>query len=120
MTLRKQVGTAALGVMLIGFGFCAPAQAAYTLTVQQAGADVTATALALYFDDELDPSLIAPSDGAIIVGPTTPTDDTYYSGITGPAIAFGTGDELFADIGGGPSSGSALSTKRAEASSRFR
>ena len=49
MALKKQMtGVAALWAalwvaVLIGFGFCAPAQAAYTLTVQQAGADVTAT-----------------------------------------------------------------------------
>ena len=57
-------------------------------------------ALAL-FGDEIDPSLISASDGALIIGPTTPTDDAYYSGVTGPAIAFGTGGEFFADGGGG-------------------
>jgi PEP-CTERM motif len=105
MTLRKQVvGTAALGVMLIA----PPAQAAYTLTVQQAGADVTATgtgsidfdALGLYADDELGSSLLEASGGAIIVGPTTDTDDTFYSGIAGP-IDFGPGDEFLADMGTG-------------------
>jgi hypothetical protein len=110
MALKKSMaGAAALGAaMLIGFGLCVPpAQAAYTLTVQQTGAGVTASgagsinfdALAL-FGDELDPSLISASDGAIIVGPATPTDDAYYSGITGPAIAFGPGGEFFADSGG--------------------
>ena len=109
MTLRKQGrGIAALGMMLIGFGLSAPARAAYTLTIQPSMTGVTATgagsidfdALA-FFGDELDPSLIAPSGGAIIIGPTTPTDDTYYSGIMGPATAFGTGDQLFADMGDG-------------------
>jgi hypothetical protein len=130
MALKKSMaGAAALGAaMLIGFGLCVPrAQAAYTLTVQQTGTGVTATgtgsinfdALAL-FGDELDRSLISASDGAIIVGPATPTDDTYYSGITGSAIAFGPGGEFFADSGGGAKSGSALSTKRAEALSRSR
>jgi hypothetical protein len=52
------------------------------------------------FGDELDTSLIAANDGAVIVGPTTPTDDTYYSGIAGPAD-FGPGEELLADMGGG-------------------
>jgi hypothetical protein len=103
-------GAAALGAtMLIGFGLCVPrAQAAYTLTVQQTGTGVTATgagsinfdALAL-FGDEIDPSLLEASGGAIIIGPATPTDDAYYSGITGPAIAFGPGGEFFADSGGG-------------------
>jgi hypothetical protein len=111
MALKKQItGAAAVGVaMLIGFGLCAPpAQAAYTITIEQAGSDVVATgagsinfdALAL-FGDEIDPSLLEASGGAIIVGPTTPTDDTYYSGITGPAITFGTGGEFFADSGSG-------------------
>jgi hypothetical protein len=128
MALKKRMaGAATLGAaMLIGFGL-PQAQAAYTLTVQPSGAGVTATgtgsinfdALAL-FGDELDTSLIAASDGAIIVGPTTPTDDTYHSGITGPAIAFGTGDEFLADTGGAPWWGSALSTKRAEALSPSR
>ena len=101
-------GIVALGTMLIGFGLSAPAQAAYTLTIQPSMAGVTATgagsidfdALA-FFGDELDQSLIAPGEGAVIIGPPTPTDDTYYSGIMGPAIAFGTGDELLADMGGG-------------------
>jgi hypothetical protein len=61
---------------------------AYTLTVQQTGTGVTATgagsinfdALAL-FGDEIDPSLLEASGGAIIVGPATPTDDAYYSGL---------------------------------------
>ncbi len=111
MALRKQMAHAtALGVaMLIGFGLCVPrAQAAYTLTIQPSMAGVTATgagsinfdALA-FFGDELDTSLIAASGGAVIVGPTTPTDDTFYSGITGPAIAFGPGDEFLADSGDG-------------------
>lgn len=111
MALEKQmVAAATLGVaMLIGFGLGAPgAQAAYTITVEQAGTDVTATgtgsidftALASYVDD-IDLSLISASDGAVILGPTTQTDDTYYSGITGPATAFGTGGIFFAGSGGG-------------------
>ncbi len=108
MRVRKRVvGIATLGATLSSFGLGAPAQAAYTLTVQQAGADVTATgtgsidfdALEL-FGDELGSSLLEASGGAIIVGPTTDTDDTFYSGITGP-IDFGPGDEFLADIGGG-------------------
>jgi hypothetical protein len=77
--------------MLIGYGICAPpAQAAYTVAVEQVGGNVLATgagsinftALAFY-GDLIDPSLISASDGAVIVGPTTPTDDTYYSGTPG-------------------------------------
>ncbi len=104
-------GAAAVGAaLLFGLSIGVPrAQAAYTLTIQEAGADVTATgagsinfdALAFY-GEELDFSLIAASDGAVIIGPTTPTDDIYYSGITGPTIAFGPGDEFFADSGVGP------------------
>jgi hypothetical protein len=111
MALKKAMArAAALGeAMLIGFGLCAsPAWAAYTVTVQQVGTDVTATgtgsinfsALA-FWGDESDPALLAASDGAVIVGPATPTNDTYYSGIRGPAITFGTGGEFFADSGSG-------------------
>jgi hypothetical protein len=111
MAFKKQMtGAATLGAaMLIGFGLCAPpAQAAYTITIEQAGSDVVATgagsinfdALTFYIDN-IDPSLISASDGVIIVGPTTPTNDTYYSGITGQAITFGTGGEFFADSGSG-------------------
>jgi len=111
MALRQRMtGAAALGAaMLIGFGLCAPpAKAAYTITIEQVGSDVTAsgagsinyTALAP-FGDEVDTPLIDASGGAIIIGPTTPTNDTYYSGVTGPAIAFGTGGEFFPNSGGG-------------------
>ena len=109
MALRKQLAGAAGLAMAIGFGLCAPpAQAAYTIAIQQVGSDVVATgsgsinfdALAVY-GDELDISLIAAGDGAVILGPTTPTDDTYYSGVTGTVIAFGLGDEFLADTGGG-------------------
>lgn len=110
MALRKQLaGRAALvAAMAIGFGLCAPsAQAAYTITIEQVGSDVVATgsgsinfdALTLY-GDELGSSLLEASGGAIIVGPTAETDDTFYSGVAGP-IAFGTGDEFLADSGGG-------------------
>ena len=110
MALKKQLagGAALVAAVAIGFGLCAPpAQAAYTITIEQVGSDVVATgsgsinfdALAVY-GDELDTSLIAASGGAIIVGPTTPTDDTYYSGVTGP-ITFGAGGEFLADSGGG-------------------
>ena len=110
MALRKRLagGAALVAAVAIGFGLCAPpAQAAYTITIEQVGSDVVATgsgsinfdALAV-FGDELDPSLIAASDGAVILGPATPTDDTYYSGVTGP-ITFGAGDEFLADSGGG-------------------
>ena len=103
MALKKQLagGAALVAAVAIGFGLCAPpAQAAYTITIEQVGSDVVATgsgsinfdALAVY-GDELDTSLIAASGGAIIVGPTTPTDDTYYSGVTGP-ITFGAGGEF--------------------------
>lgn len=110
MTLKKQTAHATtLGVaMLIGFGLCVPrAQAAYTLTIQPSMTGVTATgAGSINFDaletygDELGSSLLEASGGAIIVGPTTDTDDTFYSGITGPAD-FGPGDEFLADMGGG-------------------
>jgi hypothetical protein len=108
---RRMTEAAAVGAaMLIGFGLCGPpAQAAYTITIAQAGSDVVATgagsinfdALAPYYIGDADPSLIAASGGAIIVGPATPTDDSYYSGIAGPAISFGPGGAFFADMGGG-------------------
>ena len=110
MTLKKQTAHATtLGVaMLIGFGLSVPrAQAAYTLTIQPSMTGVTATgAGSINFDaletygDELGSSLLEASGGAIIVGPTTDTGDTFYSGITGPAD-FGPGDEFLADMGGG-------------------
>ena len=111
MAPQKPIARAAAlwAAMLIGCGLCAPrAQAAYVVSIEQVGSDVVATgsgsinfdALAL-FGDEIDPSLISASDGALIIGPTTPTDNAYYSGVTGPAIAFGTGGEFFADGGGG-------------------
>ena len=113
MTLEKPMAVAAaLGAaMVIGFGLCVPpAQAAYTITIAQVGSDVVATgagsinynALAYYIDD-VDPSLIYAGEGAIIVGPANPnsTNDTYYSGIMGPDITFGAGEEFFADMGDG-------------------
>ena len=108
---RTMAGVSALGAaMLIGCGLCPPrAEAAYVITIEQVGSDVVATgsgsidfdALALYQNDELGSSLLEASGGAIIVGPTTDTDDTFYSGITGPAVTFGTGGEFLADSGGG-------------------
>ena len=107
---RPIAGAAALGAaILIGCGVPVPrAEAAYVVTIEQVGSDVVVTgsgsidfdALALY-GDELDSSLISASEGALIIGPTTPTDDDYYSGITGSAVAFGTGDEFFPSAGGG-------------------
>jgi hypothetical protein len=110
MALRRYViGAAALGAMTISLGPLVPqAEAAYTLTIQESMTGVTATgAGSINFDaldpygDELDSSLIAASGGAVIIGPATPTDDTYYSGIAGPAATFGPGDEFFADGGNG-------------------
>lgn len=111
MALKKQMAAAAaVAAVSIGFGLCAPlAEAAYIIKIEQVGGDVIATgagsidftALAPPFGDELDPSLIDASDGGVIIGPTTPTDDTYYIGVTGAAIAFGTGGEFFPDSGGG-------------------
>ena len=92
-----------------GFGLCAPqAQAAYLVTVEQVGSDVVATgsgsinfdALAFYID-ESDSALLVASGGAVVVGPTILTDDTYYSGITGPDVSFGSGAQFFASSGGG-------------------
>ena len=54
----------------------------------------------MFLDDELGSSLVSASGGAIIVGPTTDTDDTFYSDIVGP-VDFGPGDEFLADMGGG-------------------
>jgi PEP-CTERM motif len=107
----RMTGAAAAGLaMLIGFGLCVPAaQAAYTITIAQAGSNVVATgagsinytALAPYYIGNADSSLISASGGAIIVGPVTPTDDSIYSGITGPDTTFGSGGEVFADMGDG-------------------
>ena len=111
MTPKKQMARAtALGVaMLSALGLCVPrAQAAYTVTIQSSMAGVTATgagsidflALPEFLPDELGSALLEASGGAIIVGPTTDTDDTFYRGITGP-VDFGPGDEFLADMGGG-------------------
>ena len=111
MALRKRTsGAAALGMaVLIGCGLSAPpAKAAYVVTIEEVGSDVVATgsgsinfdALDLWGDEE-DPSLIDASEGALVIGPAIPTDDIYYSGIAGPAVAFGSGDEFFADSGSG-------------------
>ena len=129
MALRKRLagGVALMAAMAIGFGFCAsPAQAAYTITIEQVGSDVVATgsgsinfdALALY-GDELGSSLLEASGGAIIIGPTSDTDDTFYSGVTGP-VTFGGGGEFFADSGDGGIVGLALSMNRAVALSPSR
>jgi hypothetical protein len=104
------MSVAALGAaLLIGAGLRAPpACAAYTITIQQVGTDVVATGAGSidfealpFWGHEIDQSLLQASGGAIIVGPTTPTDDTYYSGITGPDVTFGPGGEFFADLGSG-------------------
>ena len=50
--------------------------------------------------DELGSALLEASGGAIIVGPTTDTDDTFYMGIAGPSD-FGPGEEFLADMGDG-------------------
>jgi len=109
MRLEKPIGRAAALGIVVGCGRSVPpAEAAYVVSIEQVGSDVVGTgsgsidfdALALY-GDELDSSLIAASGGALIIGPTTPTDDAYYSGVAGPAIAFGTGGEFFADSGAG-------------------
>ena len=111
MALRNHTAHAtALGVaMLIPSGLWVPrAQAAYTVTIQSSMAGVTATgagsidydALPIFLEDQLGSSLVSASGGAIIVGPTTDTDDTFYSGITGP-VDFGPGDEFLADRGDG-------------------
>ena len=55
----------------------------------------------ILWGDEEDPSLIDASEGALVIGPAIPTDDIYYSGIAGTAVAFGSGGEFFADSGSG-------------------
>ena len=110
MANKKQTAHAAVVSvgMLLGFGPCAPAQAAYILTINPSLTGVTATGagsidydgLALYQDDELGSALLEASGGAIIVGPTTDTDDTFYMGIAGPSD-FGPGEEFLADMGDG-------------------
>jgi PEP-CTERM motif len=111
MAFRKPTsGAAALGMaMLAGCELLAlPAKAAYVVTIEEVGSDVVATGSgSINFDaldfwgDEEDPSLIEASEGALVIGPAIPTDDIYYSGIAGPAVAFGGGDEFFADSGSG-------------------
>jgi hypothetical protein len=107
---KQMASAAALGVaMLIGFGLlAAPAQAAYTITIEQAGSDVVATGAGsidfdalTFYGDEIGSSLLEAIGGAILIGPTTETDDVFYSGVTGPADTFGTGGEFFAASGSG-------------------
>lgn len=107
MTFVKQIGGTAFGAaMLIGSGlFAPPAQAAYTVTLDQVGSNVVATG-----SGKLDlaglslagsgggQSFVDPSFGQIQTGPAITTPIDFYTGFTGPA-SFGSGSLTFADSG---------------------
>jgi len=108
--LKRIAGVAALGgTMLIGAGLSAPpAQAAYIVTLMQAGSDVVATGggtidtagLSFDGDNAVDEGGVNPSKGAISIGPVSSTPIDIYIGFTGPT-SFGRGDLTFADSGSG-------------------
>jgi hypothetical protein len=113
MTFVKQIGgAAALGAaMVIGAGLCAPpAQAAYTLTLEQVGSNVVATgsgtldlAGLTFLSSATGVSGMTPADGEITVG-AVPTSLVIYRLVTGP-MSFGGGGVTNASIGSGDNVG---------------
>ena len=108
MTLGKQiVGATALGAaMLSGSGLSAPpAQAAYTVTLEQAGGNVVATGSGTLDVTGLgapgagtEEAGIDPMNGSIIAGAASVEDISVYAGLTGPA-SFGSGGGTGASSG---------------------
>jgi hypothetical protein len=109
MIFVKQIGGTALGAAIF-IGACLfapPAQAAYTVTLDQVGSNVVATG-----SGKLDlaglslagpgggQSFVDPSVGQIQTGPAITTPIDTYTGFTGPA-SFGSGSLTFADSGSG-------------------
>jgi hypothetical protein len=107
MTFLKQIGgAAALGVAMLGSGLSAPpAQAAYIVTLAQAGSNVVATGsgtidLAGLFRraEAIVAASISPTTGLIVTGPASGELVNVYTGFTGPA-SFGSGGTTFASSG---------------------
>jgi hypothetical protein len=94
--------------MLIGSGLSAPAQAGYTVTLEQQGADVVATgsgaidlaALSFSFSASGAIAAINPSFGFIRTGPASGEVIDTYTGVTGPG-SFGSGGTISASSGSG-------------------
>lgn len=111
MTLVKKIAsaTALSAAMMLGGGLPAPpAQAAYTVTLQQQGSDVVATGAGTLDTTDLgegvidtDQARMNPMSGSILTGPATITNlGVFVSGITGPK-SFGSGTSENADSGSG-------------------
>ena len=104
----KRAAFLAVGVLLVGFGPSAPpAQAGFTMTLVQQGANVVATGSGTIdftdltvFGGGVSLAVMEPNAGTLNAGPVTATGVTVYSGITGPK-SFGSGGETFATFGSG-------------------
>ena len=107
-SLRFFQPTLATLAILLLWGFSVrPAQAGYTVTLQQVGPNVVATGSGAIDLTGLSPlgnnntkSLMAPGAGVIITGPATPAFTDDYTGFTGP-FNFGSSGLAFASSGSG-------------------
>ena len=96
------------GLVAVGVGVAAaPANAAFTLYLQQVGSDVVATgsgtidtAGLTFFDNGGDTAAFEPDAAVASGGPTTFADADIYEGFTGPTT-FGSGDNTFPTSGSG-------------------
>jgi hypothetical protein len=104
---KRTAGVAALGTAVaIGAGLSArPSQAAYIVTLTEAGGDVVAngsgsidTAGLTFIGTEIDSAAITPAIGAIVLGPTTATASDIYHG---SLPSFGIGGGAPANVGSG-------------------
>jgi hypothetical protein len=109
--MTKIGGAAAIGVaMLVGFGLSAPpAQAGYTVTLEQVGSDVVATGsgtidlAGLSFVMSGGTAAQIEPDAAVEgAGPAINTPIDIYSGVAGPST-FGSGGFTLANTGSGAS-----------------
>ena len=103
-TRRFALAAALLGLVV---GVTGPARANLILDIQESGGNVVGTgtgtanlaALTSHFSSE-GLGLVDPSGETVVLGPTSLTSGTAYSGITGPA-SFGTGGLTLANSGSG-------------------
>jgi hypothetical protein len=87
--------------------FASPAQAAYTVTLEQVGANVVATGSGTLniaglgsIGPGIDPAGLVPFTGVIITGPPAVGED-FYTGVTGGPTSFGSGPVTLASSGSG-------------------
>jgi hypothetical protein len=104
------VRTTALAAAALGLcaGVAVPAQAAYIVSLQQAGANVVATGsgsidysgltFAGFF--KADQARVSANAGTLVIGPTSTTGSDEYRPTSGPS-SFGSGSNLSANIGSG-------------------